>query len=624
MDGLAVSRAPYAWHGTVEQLLRSAKETVLLALTEHHVACMNLPADEGQVRAWSNCLDVLQRELATLCARDPDSTKWDAIFEYELPRERGRRPDVVLLAEGVVLVLEFKDAHAATQAHIDQAQAYALDLAEYHSASHGRPVEALLVLTRSTAPSSDRAGVWITSPVGLAATLDTLVGMRVAEPIDAGSWLFAEYAPLPSLIVAARAIFQHQPLPAIRRAQSAGIPDALTALTEIASAARERGELHLALITGVPGAGKTLAGLQFVYTNPEDLTTAFLSGNGPLVEVLQHALGGARVGKVFVRDVHAFLKDYGGGTIRLPREHIWVYDEAQRAWDETKVKGKRPDGASEPEDFLRLGSRMDSWAMLVGLVGEGQEIYLGEEAGLEQWNEAIVASRARWHIHAANRVLPQFGAAVTQHPDERLDLSISLRSKQAEDVPRWVQHVLAGDFEAAKNLASSLTKAGFQTYITHNLDAAKQYVRTRYDGEVDKRFGLFGSSAGAEVLKRNGIDVEWGARIRLKIGPWFNDPPESPLSCCQLNRAASEFECQGLELDFPIVGWANDFAWNGSEWRVPRRMHKNAKSPHQLRLNSYRVLLTRGRDGFVIFVPDDTELSETYHALESAGLRHLD
>jgi hypothetical protein len=335
----------------------------------HHQSCSLEPAGDSQKRAWHNCFKVLRDQL-----RDVGDAY--IVFEYELPRERGRRPDVVVLIGGTVVVLEFKDYREALRAHIDQVAAYARDLQHYHAASHSATVVPILVLTASVDPPTTEDEVTIIGPKDLAAT----VGHPAAGAIDPATWMAADYSPLPTLVAAARRIFQHEPLPQIRRAHSAGIPETITQLARIADEAQTRRELHLALVTGVPGAGKTLVGLQFVYSRD---SAVFLSGNGPLVKVLQHALKSS----VFVQDVHGFLKSYGGNKRRQPQEHVWVYDEAQRAWDAERVRGKRGHPASEPEDFLRLGSRMDGWALMVGLTGEGQEIHLGEEAGLGQWND---------------------------------------------------------------------------------------------------------------------------------------------------------------------------------------------------------------------------------------------
>lgn len=334
----------------------------------------------GNVRTLVLWIEVLRRTLAEVADRHPRAKHWEVIFEYELPRERGRRPDVVILTGSQVLVLEFKDAGSPQQAHLDQVAAYARDLREYHAVSHDKLVDPVLVLTLSAEPAHARDEVTVTGPDDLARVLLDLERRSPDEPIDATGWIDADYSPLPSLVTAARRIFDHEPLPHIRRAESAGIPQTLDYLSAVAEQARESGGLHLALVTGVPGSGKTLVGLQFVYqTHFGDWggrqQAVFLSGNGPLVQVLQYALKS----RVFVQDVHGFLKSYGGSQSRVPEEHIWVYDEAQRAWDAAQVQEKRGHPTSEPEDFLRIGARKRSWALMVGLIGEGQEIHVGEE-----------------------------------------------------------------------------------------------------------------------------------------------------------------------------------------------------------------------------------------------------
>jgi hypothetical protein len=384
-----------------------------------------------------------------------------------------------------------------------------------------------------------------------------------------------------------------------------------------AASAQENSERHIALITGVPGAGKTLVGLQLVYntrfTEEEgERAAVFLSGNGPLIDVLQHALKS----RIFVQDVHRFLLTYGGNAARLPEEHIWVYDEAQRAWDADKVRGKRGHGLSEHEDFLRLGLRMPDWSMLVGLIGEGQEIHVGEEGGLELWNEAINKSGGKWIVHCPAHVAHLFpGQRVVI--DEALNLSVTLRSHLASDLHAWVAALLEARLLEARNLCGALRVAGFSVYVTRNLEDAKRYVRERYSDRMDIRYGMLASSK-AKTLAAFGMDSTFQSTRRFRPGPWYNDPPTSISSCCQLLSVASEFQCQGLELDFPIVGWDVDLFWNGNAW-ASKGGRSPAKDPHQLRLNSYRVLLTRGRDGMMIFVPPLEASSPTYEALCDAG-----
>ncbi len=585
---------------------------------------------------------------------DPRAKDWAVIFEYELPRERGRRPDVVILTGSQVLVLEFKETAALQRAHVDQVAAYARDLRHYHAASHGMLVDPVLVLTRgseelqwpdgrgrkgstsadfgaggragssvSPGQAQDLAEVAVVNPQGLRAVLADLERRAPDEPMDAEGWLAADYSPLPSLVSAARSIFEHEPLPQIRKAQSAGIPDTIATLVAAGYEARKNQELHLALVSGVPGSGKTLVGLQFVYENHFDdkgseRSAVFLSGNGPLVKVLQYALKS----KVFVQDVHGFLKDYGGDSLRTPEEHIWVYDEAQRAWDAQRVLEKRGHGRSEPEDFLSIGKRKESWALMVGLIGEGQEIYLGEEAGLGQWNDAIKQTGAPRIVHCPQKMASLFDNAAELHTDDSLDLDMSLRTHLAEDVQSWVGRLLNGQLGVAREHADAMGKQGFRLYVTRDLSRAQGYVRERYRTEEDKRYGYLGSSKGR--LNPFGIPTDYYSTQRMKIGPWYYDHPSSPESCCQLASAATEFQCQGLELDLPIVGWGVDLHWDGQSWNSPPQRRSKARDPHALRLNSYRVLLTRGRDGLVLYVPEGGSQFDTdYEALVAAGGREL-
>jgi hypothetical protein len=511
---------------------------------------LNLEVGESQTRAWSDSIRVLKRECRSLMVARPDVSEWGLIFEYELPRERGRRPDVVLLTGPAAHVIEFKGRRHAEQSDVDQAGAYARDLREYHAASHDLDVRAVLALDDAPLSVQTVDNVTVLGGRELASYLESIPASGNLERESIKQWVRADYEPLPALVAAARRIFEHEPLPRIKRAHSAGIPEALEALQRTARRAQERGERHLSLVTGVPGAGKTLVGLQFVYltrfsSDDGERPAVFLSGNGPLVSVLQHALKN----QIFVRDVHGFLVRYGGSSKRVPSEHIWVYDEAQRAWDGARALSKRGHALSEHEDFINLGMRVPDWAMLVGLIGEGQEIHLGEEGGLRLWRDAVAASGGDWTIHCPAHIASVFEGTRVVIEDE-LELTLTLRSHVAGDLHAWVRSLLDGRLAVAASIAESIRQAEFNLYVTRDIAEAKRYVSNRYAGDEEKRFGLLGSSK-AKNLPLYGIDTSFQATRRFRPGPWYNDPASSPSSCCRLGEVATEFFVPGARARFP-------------------------------------------------------------------------
>jgi DUF2075 family protein len=436
--------------------------------------------------------------------------------------------------------------------------------------------------------------------------------------IDLTAWLNSDYKPLPFLVEAARRIFANEPLPHVKRALSAGIPQAVDLLCKIAGDAASNGQRVLVMLTGVPGSGKTLTGLRLVYEHSSQLgSSTFLSGNGPLVQVLQDALGN----RAFVRDLHAYIRSYGIGR-RKPKEHVVVFDEAQRAWDQAYMQQKRGVPKGEPQLLIEAGEKVEAWVALVGLVGDGQEIHSGEEGGIRQWADAVrppIASQ-EWGVHCAPRLAADFerSSPVTH---KELDLSLSLRSRRAEQLHAWVQNLLDGSLSFAARLAPPVHDEGFPMYLTRDLDEARRYVRARYEGDTDKRYGLI-SSSHARSLPKFGVDNSWPATSRLKVARWYNDPPGKESSCCALEATVTEFSCQGLELDLPVLCWGEDYAWTGSEWKLtPIRRRYVQADPKQLLKNVYRVLLTRGRDGLVIFIPPTPVLDQTEVALLAAGVR---
>jgi Schlafen group 3, DNA/RNA helicase domain len=613
-----MERQRWGWAGSVRAFLDLPPEVWIAALTDHQIGLLGRPPSSSQIAAWNEEGEIMRATFRDLAVAHPEVTGWGVVYEYELPLEGGRRPDVVVLAGGSVIVLEFKQAAHPQVPALDQVEAYARDLSEYHEATHGIRAVPVLVLTRSLGSIEDDT-VAIVDPASLAGTL-----LAHASPgsIDVDAWVDADYAPLPMLVAAARRIFQNEPLPAIRRHLASSVPEAVELLGLLCEEAERDAGRVLAFIAGVPGSGKTLAGLTLVYERVSRMSSpaTFLSGNGPLVEVLRDALQS----KVFVRDLHAFIKSYGTSN-KVPKEHVIVFDEAQRAWDADYMHYKKGPHRSEPDLLIDIGERLPRWAALVGLVGDGQEINAGEEAGIEQWNHAVQPARGRmaWHVHCPPRMTARFRHVPVEGHDV-LDLTISLRSRRADRLHDWVDSLLAGKLGAAARLAALIHAEGFPMYLTRDLSEAKQYAWDRYGGQPGARYGLVASSRTQTYLPKFGVDSSYPATKKVRTARWYNEPLGHPESCCELRDVVTEFACQGLELDLPIVCWGDDVMWDGRAWRI-RRVNTRypLKDGDQIRLNAYRVLLTRGRDGLVIFIPADAKMDPTEHALLAAGVRPL-
>ncbi len=572
-------------------------------------------AANSQVEAWLEEIDVLRGSFRDLAISRPESLAWSIVLEYELPLEGGRRPDVIVLGPGKIFILEFKQDPRLNRSSLDQVAAYARDLSEYHSKSHGIPVLAYLIPTKTNGISEERDSVRVLSPNQIASNLD---GFEDSPAINLEDWLSGDYAPLPTLIAAAKMIFSNDRLPAIKRAESYGVAKAVTRLKEIAADAESSSKRALAFVSGVPGAGKTLVGLQFVYES-SDLTTQaiFLSGNGPLVEVLRDALKS----KAFVSDLHAFIKSYGT-TPKIPKQHVIVFDEAQRAWDSSYMMLKKAIPYSEPELLISIGEKIPGWATLVGLIGHGQEIHTGEEAGIEGWFTALKSEHAtsKWKVYAPPRFSNAFPGQDVVEFDE-LDLDRTLRSKQAEEMHSWVENLLRGELAKASMIAQRIWMQNFPIFITRDLEEAKQYISERFKGEESKRYGILASSKD-RVLPQYGIKNDFHSTKMVRNAKWYNNNIGEPGSCCNFEDTVTEFGCQGLELDMAIVAWGNDYLWNGDSWELRKmRTQIPQENPHQLRMNSYRVLLTRSREGVIIFIPPKPEFDSTEHALLAAGAR---
>lgn len=590
-------------------------------LTPRRVSDICFMTGAPQLFAWHRSIGVL-REQFQQCL--PDAAGFGLVLEFELPRSGGRRPDLILLENGTVLVVEFKNRVDVELSDLDQVGNYARDLEDDHDGCRDRQLVPVLVPIGMNRPCYEVDDVHVVPPSELGRLVRTLSTHARGRRADVNAWTTAPYAPLPALVQAARLLFERQPSPRIRRAESNRIPETVARIESIVQETVDQNRRSIVLLTGVPGSGKTLVGLQLVHSRQLPVPVVFLSGNGPLVQVLQYALGGGRARREFVQELRTFLRDNLIRSQAAPRERVVVFDEAQRAWDADRVLIKHRGHlvGSEPELLVRVGDRGAPPFVLVALIGEGQEIHAGEEAGIGQWIHAI-RETSGWNVVAPPHVADAFRrGGVSAISEPLLNLTTTLRSHRASKIAAWVDMLLDGQLEAAAAVATDLRTSGFVLHVARELEPLRQYLRDRYASESEKRYGLLASS------KFRQLDDHGAQPVRADYwyyGEWYEEHGSHHRSACQLRLAVTEFGCQGLELDLPPVCWGPDLTWSGNRWIAHTGRSRFVKDPARLRRNAYRVLLTRGRDGLCVFVPRQPSalMDLTYEALRAAGLREL-
>ena len=581
-----------------------------------------------QLDAWRQEVPILRDALRSVAAQD-----WYILLEYPIPR-RGKRIDAVILADDVVMVIEFKcGASKYARDACVQAEDYCLDLRDFHSESKHHILVPMLVATEALETSSPIgtvvnwvAPIWKANACSLGPMLaEAAVQYRSGTHIDPDRWNNAEYAPTPTIVEAARVLYQGQNVREISRchAGAENLTRTSQAVMRAIQSARDQKQKLICFVTGIPGAGKTLAGLNIVHSRElhEGALGVFLSGNGPLVRVLSEALArdnssrtktpisdSRRKVQTFIQNVHRFIDAYYA-VASAPQDRVIVFDEAQRAWNSEQSKRKFKRLESEPEIMLKIMDRHLGWAVIVALIGGGQEINTGE-AGLREWGRAL-NRYAHWNVIISPQVVLNRGpsdgdtllenvpAGIKVMEDGALHLDVSLRSYKAEAISEFVSHLLSMRVERAR--AALASSPDFPVVLTRDLSTARDWLRKYQRGS--RRSGLIASSGGRR-LKAFGLDV----RSELDVENWFLDGSEDVRSSYYLETPATEFGIQGLELDWIGLCWDIDFvpqkgAWlvrsfKGTKWQVVRDQTRR-----QFIVNKYRVLLTRAREGMVIFVP---------------------
>jgi len=593
--------------------------------------------DRTQAAAWLVEIELLQSNLGNLAG--------SIFFEFSIPR-MGRRIDVVLVVGAAVFAIEFKVGEKTSdRSAIDQVWDYGLDLKNFHEASHDASIIPILIATEATecpalelqADADKLYRPIVVDPASFRSALEAVLAKISGAAVDADAWSRASYHPTPTIIEAARSLYARHSVEAIARFDAGAQNLHLTSqrIEELVDEAQTRRRKRICFVTGVPGAGKTLVGLNLATRREENEPThaVFLSGNGPLVAVLREALTRdevvrrkkqgekVRKGKVgesvkaFIQNVHHF-RDDALIDIGPPIEHVVIFDEAQRAWNLKQTasfmlrKKRRPGFTdSEPEFLISYMDRHKDWAVVVCLVGGGQEINTGE-AGIDAWLDAVNRRFPEWEMFISSRLTDSEYAAgrvleiVRERPqtkfDDSLHLAVSMRSFRAENVSAFVKALLDCDKAEAKRAFAELS-GRYPTAITRDLNAAKGWIRERARGT--ERYGLVASSR-AMRLKPHAID------IRVSVDPvhYFLNDRDDTRSSYYLEDAATEFQVQGLELDWVCINWDADFRFNGSDWnyhdfRGNRWCNISNVDNRMYLRNAYRVLLTRARQGLVVFVP---------------------
>lgn len=619
-----------------------------------------------QSNTWKKEIEILKEQLKNF-------KEGRIIFEYTIPR-MGKRVDVVLLYKNIVYLLEFKCGDKEyRRASYDQVYDYALDLKNFQKQSHDKFIVPIVVSTE--APDVEQKIIVndnIIEPLfcnstNITQTINFIVKSYIKESFDYEVWENSEYQPTPTIVEAAQAMYRGHNVEDITRsdADTQNLTITTNEIDKIIEYSKQNGKKSICFVTGVPGAGKTLVGLDVAIQRSnarQGEHAVFLSGNYPLVEVLQEALArdkvnqekqkGNKISKTaalretsaFIQIIHKYRDSFVGNN-NIPPERVVIFDEAQRAWTQEMIKkfmstkkGISDFEYSEPEFLIQTMDRHRDWAVIICLVGGGQEINTGE-AGLPEWFASLKRSFSNWEVYITPKLNDEeyrhncsWNSMISNlkiHESSNLHLSTSVRSFRTPALSAFVKSLLDVDIQKAKELLSNIEDK-YPIVITRNLEKAKLWVKHQCKGST--RYGLIASS-GALRLKPEGVFV----KNKISVSNWFLNDKDDVRSSYALEDVVTEFDIQGLEIDYSIVAWDADFRFNGKEWTYNNfvgscwnKIHKDEKKMYLK--NAYRVLLTRARQGMVIFIPkgsteDKTRLNSyydgTYNYLKSLGVKEI-
>lgn len=626
----------YYYKENIQTFRNSSVEEILGRITLNN----EFDSLNTQNKAWQSQIIILQEVLKY--------HKGHIFFEFSIPR-MGKRVDCILLLNNVIFVIEFKVGEKEFLNHnVEQVWDYALDLKNFHQPSHNAIIAPILIATESTNSfieisfsSHDDNLIYPikTNSVDLKKSIDAVLDFfNDTHDINENEFTTGSYSPTPTIIEAAITMFNNHSVEAITRSDSGATNLKVTTkyVSSLIDYAKQNSKKLICFVTGVPGAGKTLVGLNVAIDHLDKEkgdSSVFLSGNAPLVAVLQEALTRDKVlqeklrgnkitkkiaresVKAFIQIIHHYRDEYLRDP-KAPYDHVAIFDEAQRAWNKEQTvkfmhqkKGQANFEYSEPEFLISCLNRHVDWAVVVCLVGGGQEINTGE-AGISEWIDAINNTFTEWETYISPHLYDKEYDAVQSIEklilkskviyNDSLHLAVSMRSFRAENVSKLVKELLDLDNSSAIETLNSL-KGKYPIVLTRNLQKAKKWLKEKARGS--ERYGIVVSSQ-AYRLKPYAIDV----KSPMNPVNWFLDGKDDIRSSFFLEDVATEFQVQGLELDWTCVMWDGDLRYTESGWKSfsfvgNKWQNINKEERKRYLINAYRVLLTRARQGMIIVIP---------------------
>lgn len=607
---------------TKDEFLNTNKKEFAKCLRAH-IEDKGLEVGDSQILAWEDCYEFLNVQLRSI------GSKLTMLFEYVLPQENNRRPDVILFAGQKIIVLEFKMKDIYKPKDIEQAIGYREDIKNFHefTVKNNLHVNAFLVLTKSENKNVIREnGLEILSKENFRDKICPLINTSGGE-IDVNEWGKSLYAPHPNIIEATQDLFLKGKLPYIKSIAKGDISKAVESVKKLILSNETDQKKRIIFLSGVPGAGKTLVGLKSVYdynkynyeNKKEPIKSIYLSGNGPLVNVLQTQLSNDKVntieGKAYICGMINYKKEYLE-TDKVPNQTFLVFDEAQRAWDQEKMRKSY----SEAQALLKIGDKIYNkfnHITILCLFGEGQAIHTGEEKGMKLWIDAL-SNNQDWEVYIPEKYNSLFEGICNTSIDKNLYLDTSIRTNFV-DISKWIENVLMVDTDKSKKELEKLKEIGFKIRVTRDFDKLKR-IMPSYKEKYNHKYGLIVSSK-VEPQKLKSITNNICKTSFLdnnQAGKWFIE------DCVKLKQAASEFLCQGLEIDMPIVVFGGDYLIENNKWTIAQNVYYKNKDKYnsfENIINSiYRVLLSRGKKGMILYIPNGKEFDETFSFFENIGV----